>query len=194
MAVTVGGYIHDQGNMEVWPSVDYSFGVFSHAAVEKGIGRVVIKGNGVKVAGSQTASAAYAAVQIDLHLAGVFIEDKAIVGTFLLAFAAASAKLRGNMGFSAAVLFGLSGSGAAAHTDIFDSASKSCGFVAFKMGQADKYIGIHNSTADLGFFYIFPAFYRHIYIICTFQAIANKDGTSYSQRCKSIFPCTFQML
>ena len=39
MAVTVGGYIHDQGNMEVWPSVNYSFGVFSHAAVEKGIGR-----------------------------------------------------------------------------------------------------------------------------------------------------------
>ena len=99
-----------------------------------------------------------------------------------------------NVWFAAAVLVFFSCPGSTAHTDIFYGSAEAGHFMAFKMGQADKYIGIHNSTADLGFFYIFPAFYRHIYIICTFQAIANKDGTSYSQRCKSIFPCTFQML
>ena len=98
------------------------------------------------------------------------------------------------MGFSAAVLFGLSGSGAAAHTDIFDSASKSCRFVAFKMGQADKYVSIHHCPSDLCSFYIFAAFYRHIYIIGSLKAVSDNDGTSHGQRSKAVFPCALHML
>ena len=69
------------------------------------------------------------------------------------------------MGLSAAVLLGLTGTGAAAHSDVFDGAAEAGHFMALKMGQADKYICIHNSTADFGIFYIFAAVYRNINII-----------------------------
>ena len=70
----------------------------------------------------------------------------------------------------------------------FDSASKSCGFVAFKMGQADKYVSIHHCPSDLCSFYIFAAFYRHIYIIGSLKAVSDNDGTSHGQRSKAVFP------
>ena len=69
------------------------------------------------------------------------------------------------MGLSAAVLLGLACTGSAAHSDVFDGAAEAGHFMALKMGQADKYICIHNSTADFGIFYIFAAVYRNINII-----------------------------
>ena len=69
------------------------------------------------------------------------------------------------MGLSAAVLLGLSGAGAAAHADIFNGAAEAGHFVALKMGQADKYVSIHNSTADFGIFHIFSAVYRNINVV-----------------------------
>ena len=102
-----------------------------------------------------------------MHFSGSFIKDQTAVGTFLLAFAAAFADILLNVWFAAAVLVFLSGSGTAAHSDIFDRSAKTGHFMAFKMGQTDKYVSIHDGTADLCFFYIFSAIDRYGYIICT---------------------------
>ena len=62
------------------------------------------------------------------------------------------------------------------------------------MGQADKYVRIHHCPSDLCSFYIFAAFYRHIYIIGSLKAVSDNDGTSHGQRSKAVFPCALHML
>ena len=63
------------------------------------------------------------------------------------------------------MLLCFAGSGTAAHADVFDSAAETGHLMSFEMGQADKDIGIHNGTADFGFFYVFAALYGYIDII-----------------------------
>ena len=82
--------------------------------------------------------------------------------------------------------FHFSGSGAAAHTEIFQSAAKSCGFMSFKMIQGNNNICIHNGTADLGFFYVSAAFHRNKSLIRTLQAIGDKNLASGGNRIESI--------
>ena len=63
------------------------------------------------------------------------------------------------------MLLGFSGTGTAAHANVFDGAAESGHLMALEMGQADEDICIHDSTSDLGCFYIFTAFYRNFDII-----------------------------
>ena len=41
---------------------------------------------------------------------------------------------------------------------IFNGAAEAGHFMAFKVSQADKYVGVHNSPANLGVLYVFAAF------------------------------------
>ena len=104
-------------------------------------------------------------LSIHVHFSGGFIENETAVGTFLLTAAAAPAELFLDVWFSTAVLIGLTGARTAAHADIFDRTAEAGHLMALEMGQADENICIHDSTSDLGCFYIFTAFYRNFDII-----------------------------
>ena len=80
--------------------------------------------DGIKVAGSKAASAADAVLLVYVHFSGCFIEDQAAVGTFLLAASATAALTFLDIWFSAAVLLGFSGTGTAAHANVFDGAAE----------------------------------------------------------------------
>ena len=58
------------------------------------------------------------------------------------------------MRFSGRVHFHLTGTGAAAHTDVFNRTAKSGSFMSLEMGQGNQNICVHNGTPNFGFFYI----------------------------------------
>ena len=63
------------------------------------------------------------------------------------------------------MLFGLSGAGATAHTDVLDCSAETGHLMTFEVGQADEDIGIHDSASDLCRFYILTADNRNINVI-----------------------------
>ena len=148
VTVTVRRHIHHQGNMEVGPSVHHCLGVLCHLAVQNGVGIAVVKWDGVKVAGAQTAAAPHTVLLIHVHLFCVLIEYQAVVGTFPHTATAAPAQFLRDEGFSVGVLVCLSGPGAAAHTDILDGSAEAGHLVTLKMGKADKDICVHDGPAD----------------------------------------------
>lgn len=103
----IGGHVYHQGNVKTRPSVHHRLSIFSHAAVEHLIGIVIIKGDGVKVAGAQAPAAAHTVVMVHMHLLGALVKDQAAVGALPLAAAAAPAQLGVDTGLAAAVLLGL---------------------------------------------------------------------------------------
>ena len=180
--------------MEGRASVHNRFGVFSHTAVQILCSGPVGKLNGVKIAGADTASAAYAVFLVDRHFMVCFIIDKAVIGTFPHAGSAAPAFLRVYLGLAVVVLILFPGAGTAAHADIFNGAAKAGCFMALKVGEADKDVCVHDGAANLGFLYVFAAANRNADIVCPFQPIGNDDGTAYGKRSKAVFPGAFQML
>ena len=101
VAVAVRGYIHDQRHMEARTPIDDGLGVFRHAAVELLIGGVVIKDDGIKIAGPQASAAAHAVLRVHVHLARLFIKDKAAIGALFLALAASAAGILLNVRLAA---------------------------------------------------------------------------------------------
>lgn len=59
--------------------------------------------------------------------------------------------------------------------------------MALKVGQGDEYVGIHDSTADLGLFYELAAFNRHLCLVIAFQAVSNDDMASGLEGVKAVF-------
>ena len=167
VTVTIRGYIHNQRNMEAGTSIQYGFGVFRHFTVQNSIGIVVIKCNGIKVASADTAAASHTMLLIYMHFFCAFIKYQPVVGTFAQTAPTSAAEIVRDMRNTIGVLFRLTGTGATAHTDVFDGAAESCHLVALKMSQADKNIRIHNCTADLCFCYILAANNRDADIVCT---------------------------
>ena len=102
-----------------------------------------------------------------MHLFRGFIEYQTAVGAFFLTAAAATAQALLNVRFSAAVLLGFSGTGTAAHANVFDCAAEAGRFMPLEMGQADKNICIHNSTSNLGSLHILTALNRNLDIVRT---------------------------
>ena len=66
--------------------------------------------------------------------------------------------------------------------------------MAFKMIHGDKDIRIHDGTTDLGFFDIFSAFHRDIYLVCSFQAIGDQHVAARVIRVKPVLICTLQVI
>ena len=92
------------------------------------------------------------------------------------------------------MLFHLSGAASAAHADIFKASSKPCQLMPLKVAQAYKHIRIHDSTSYLCLFYHFSSLYRHAYIICAFEPVANDDMTSCREDIEPILISSAQML
>ena len=92
------------------------------------------------------------------------------------------------------MLIGLPGSGAAAHTDIFDGTAKAGHFVPLEVCQTDEHIGIHHGASDLRFLHIFAALHRDGNIIGTLESVPDEDGTADGIGGKAVEPCAFEML
>src|SRR5699024_6230044 len=112
----------------------HGLSIFRHAAIQIRAGVVVFKGNGVEIAGSQAPAAAYTVAGIYGHFPGGLVEYQALVGAFPLAFFAAPAKGRIDLGLAAAMLVLFARPGAAAHADVFDGAAKAGHLMALEVG------------------------------------------------------------
>ena len=159
--------------MEMRPAIHDRFGVFGHAVVEHFHGIILRELNGVEIACAKAAPAADAMGKIHRHLAGFRIKNEAVVRALAAAAAATAAERCIDAGLAVGVLFRFACAGAAAHADVLNCTAKPGGFMAFEVGKADEYIGIHNGAPDLGFLYIFATFYGHGNIVCALEAIAD---------------------
>ena len=68
--------------------------------------------------------------------------------------------------------------GTAAHSDIFQSPSKTGGFVALEVAQGDENVRIHNGASYFGFLYIFAAFHGDQFFIRPLQPVCNYHMTA----------------
>ena len=180
--------------MEIGPTVQHRLGIFGHAAVQRRLGIVIGKVDGIKVTGTQATAAANAVLLIHRHFLRLRVKDQAVIGTLFLAAGAATAFCLADFGLSAGVLLLLPCPGATAHTDVLNRSSKARHLVALEVSQGNKHVRVHYGPADLGFLYIFATYHRHFHVISALQAITNEKRATHGQRSKAIFPCALQML
>ena len=62
------------------------------------------------------------------------------------------------------------------------------------MGQGNEHVGVHNGTANFCFLHIFTALHGDGNVIGALEPVADENGTSYGQGCKTVLPGAFQML
>ena len=122
VAVTVGGDVHDQRDMEAGTALHHSLGVLGDLPVQNGRSLVIPGSTGVLGADGQAAGAAHALIRIDGGLA-VLAELGRAMGTDLGAGPAADALLLLDKGLAGVVHLHLAGPGAAAHADILQAAA-----------------------------------------------------------------------
>ena len=65
--------------------------------------------------------------------------------------------------------------------------------MAFKVSQADKYVGVHNSPANLGVLYVFAVFNGNFHFVRAAQAVADDDLTARRNRVVAVQVGTVQM-
>ena len=194
MAVAVGGYVHDQGNVELGPAVHHRLGILRHTAVQGRLGVVVGEVDSIEVAGPQAPATAHAVGLVHMHLPALLVKDKSTVGALLLAAAAAPAGLGIDSWFAAGMLLLFARPGAAAHSNIFDGPAETGHLVALKVCQADKDIGVHNGPADLGLGNILASFYRDGHVVRPLQSVSDENGTAHCKRGETVLPSALQML
>ena len=194
MAVTVWRHIHYQRNMEIRSAVHDSLRIFCHAAVEILRRRSIAAVDRIKIAGADAASATQTLLMINVHLMCGLIIYQSIIGTFLHAALTAPAQTLVDLRLALRMLLHFARSGAAAHTDVFNSTAKPRRLMSFEMIQGNKHIRIHDGTTDLRILHIFAAFYRYLDVIRSLESIANDHGTSHRQRRETILPGTIHML
>ena len=131
---------------------------------------------------------------INVHLMCGLIIYQSIIGTFLHAALTAPAQTLVDLRLALRMLLHFARSGAAAHTDVFNSTAKPRRLMSFEMIQGNKHIRIHDGTTDLRILHIFAAFYRYLDVIRSLESIANDHGTSHRQRRETILPGTVHML
>lgn len=194
VAVAVGGDVADEGDVEIGSAVNNSLGVLGNTAAQLGRGIVVSELDGVKVAGTDAAAAANAIVLIDVHLFGLRVKFKTIVGTHLLAELAAAAHALGDNGLAVVVLIHLAGSGAAAHTDVLESTAEARILMTLEMAEAYENIGVHDCTADLGSLENLTTVDGDFHIISALKAVTDNNGAADSVGSEAVEPGTFKML
>ena len=118
---------------------------------------------------------------------GLFVlELRGIMGTDLCALSASDTQILICMRLSGTVHLHLACTGTAAHSDVFQSAAESGSFMAFKMSQGNKYVCIHDCTADLRFFYILAALHGYQLLICSFQAVCDQNLAAGCERMETV--------
>ena len=70
---------------------------------------------------------------------------------------------------------------AAAHADVLERAAKPCGFVAFKVRQRHKHIGIHDSAAYFGLAHI-VALYVDLDVVGALEPVGNQHVAAGRER------------
>ena len=191
MTVAEGTHIDDQIDMEAWASVDDSLCVLSDFVVQDVIGFIGGRADRVFWTDTEAAAATHTFVMIDGGF--VVLEFRCTVGTDLSTFTASDTQILIDMRFSGTVHFHFAGTGAAAHTDIFQSTAETGAFMALEMGECDEHVCVHNSPADFGFFYIFAAFHRYVDFIGAFQAVRDDHMASGGERREAVGVSTVHM-
>ena len=130
----------------------HSIGVFCNLAGKNLCGVGIARLDGVLGTCGETTSAANALTMIDMCLA-VF-NARAIMGTDAYAGAAADAERRIDNGFSFPMLLHLTGAGTAAHTQVFQRATKAGLLMTLEVAERNNDVCVHDGLTDLGFLYI----------------------------------------
>ena len=191
VAVTAGGDVADQGDVEAGPVLANGIGILRHLVVQQLVG--VLEGglDGILGADRQAAAAAHALVLVDMGLA-VF-DHRGAVGADALAGTAANALFFLHEGLAVTVLLHLAGAGAAAHAQVLQRAAKAGGFMALEVGQGDHHVGIHNGLADLGLLHILQIDGNQG-LVGALQAVGNDHMAAGLQRGEAVHIGGVQMV
>ena len=173
MAVTEGRNIADQADVKTRFITQNRCGIFHHLFVQDLIYFITGGGNGIFRTSADAAPAADTAIVRDRSLS-VFNGNRAVRAIFLT-HSAANTKLLVLIGLPCAVHLHFTRSGAAAHANVFEGSSKARSFMALKMCQRNKVIGIHDSPADLCFLHIIAVFNGDECLIRSLKAVRNDD-------------------
>ena len=163
MAVTVGADVLHKGNMEAGTAMTDCLGIFCHLPIQKLICAAVGVIYGIKAAGSDTAAAAFTFIIIN-DCFFIHISDR-IASAFFCTTTAATAEFCMDGRFSAGMLLHLSCTASASHTNVLKGTAESGGLMAFKMGQTDKNIRIHNGMTDICCLAVLSVYDRNFYFI-----------------------------
>ena len=111
---------------------------------------------------------------------------RCIMGADLSTLLTANTQILIYVRFSGTVHFHFACTGTASHTDVFQCTAKSGGFMAFKMGEGNENVRIHNCAADFGLFHILAALHRHQRFIGSFQAVGDQYLAAGGERIKAV--------
>ena len=131
MAVAVRTDILNQCYMEVWTAMTDSLCILCHLTIQKFVCAAVWIVYSIKTTCSDTTAAAFTFVIID-DCFFVWICNR-VTSAFLCTTTAATAKFFVYCRFSTGMLFHLTGTASAAHSDILQRTAKTCCFVTFEM-------------------------------------------------------------
>lgn len=165
MAVTVRGNIHHQADMEMRTAGNHSLAVFGNFAVQDII--AFIPGSAYRIFGTHTDTTSAAHTFLVINGRFSIGNGRRVMGADFNTASAADTVLLLHIGLSCIVHFHLTGTGTAAHTDVFQRSAETGGFMALEMAECDENIRIHNSASYFRLFYIFAAFYRYQLFIRT---------------------------
>ena len=121
--------------VEIRSAVHDSLRIFCHAAVEILRCRIIAAVDRIKIAGADAASAAQTFFMINVHLMCGLIIYQSIIGTFLHAALTAPAQTLVDLRLALRMLLHFARSGAATHTDVFNSTAKPRRLMSFEMIQ-----------------------------------------------------------
>ena len=177
VAVAVGADVLHQTDVEAGAACADGGGILGHLAVQHLVGAVVLRVDGVKVAGTDAAAAALALCLINDGLVVLVVGD-GVRAALLGAAVAAAAQALLHRRVTGSVLLHLARAGTAAHADILDGTAEAGGLVALEVGQADEHIRVHDGTADLGGLAVFAARHRHLHLIGAAQTVGDEHLTA----------------
>jgi len=192
LAVTVGGHIGNDVDVEGGTTVHHRLGVLGDLAVEHGAGLVPAGHHSVHGTDGDASAAAHADVVMDVGLA-LFKGDSA-VGAVLGAHAAAHALGGLDGGLAGRVHLHLAGAGTAAHTDVLQTASEAGGAVTLEVAQGDKHVGVHKGAADLGLLDVLAALHGNKRLVGTLEAVSDDHMTAGGEGGEAVFIGGVQML
>ena len=185
MTIAAGRNIHHQGHVEAGAAIHHCFGVFRHLFVQHGGGFIISGDNGVFRTDGKTAGTANALFSVNGGFS-ICTELGGAVSTDPGAGMASNAEILLDIGLSRVVLLHFSRPGTTAHTDVFHGATHARLLVTLKVGEGDKYVGIHDGPADFGLFYILAACHGDLHIVAALQSVADENMAAGGIRGKSV--------
>jgi hypothetical protein len=177
-AVTFGGDVHDEVDVEVRFAVDYGFGVFRYFAV-KAFGGIAFSHHCTFVlAEGYALSAAYAFVVVD----GCFTVASDVYGVVcavFFAYPASGALVAVYEWLGRGVQFQFPTYACRAHAQVFQSASKAALFVSLEVVHADYDVGVGDGCSYFGGFAVF-SFDGYFAVVSSFYSVGN-DYVGFSR-------------